>query len=40
VEKERAVREIILKGGPRMPGFQYGLTPNEVDDLVAYLKTL
>jgi len=29
-----------LKGGPRMPGFQYGLTPNEVDDLVAYLKTL
>lgn len=40
VEKERAVREVILKGGPRMPGFQYGLTPKEVDDLVAYLKTL
>ena len=39
-EKERAVREIILKGGPRMPGFQYGLTPKEIDDLIAYLKTL
>ena len=38
--KERAVREIILKGGPRMPGFQYGLTAEQQDDLVAYLKTL
>jgi len=23
-----------------MPGFQYGLEPKEVDDLIAYLKTL
>ena len=38
--KEKAVREIILKGGPRMPGFQYGLNPAQMDDLVAYLKTL
>ena len=38
--KEKAVREIILKGGPRMPGFQYGLTAEQMDDLVAYLKTL
>ena len=39
-EKEKAVREIILKGGPRMPGFQYGLTTKEIDDLIAYLKIL
>lgn len=38
--KEKAIREIILKGGPRMPGFQYGLTPAQMDDLVAYMKTL
>lgn len=38
--KEKAVRELILKGGPRMPGFQYGLTPEQMDDLTAFLKTL
>ena len=38
--KEKAVREIILKGGPRMPGFQYSFTEEQMDDLVAYLKTL
>jgi mono/diheme cytochrome c family protein len=36
----KILRGFILKGGPDMPGFQYGLEPNEVDDLVAYLKTL
>jgi mono/diheme cytochrome c family protein len=30
----------ILKGGPDMPGFQYGLESKELDDLIAYLKTL
>ena len=30
----------ILKGSPNMPGFQYGLEPKEVEDLIAYLKTL
>ncbi|OFW27401.1 MAG: hypothetical protein A3J28_16510 [Acidobacteria bacterium RIFCSPLOWO2_12_FULL_60_22] len=39
-EKEKAVREFILKGTQRMPGFQYGLASNEIDDLIAYLKTL
>ena len=39
-DKEKAVREFILKGTPRMPGFQYGLEPAEIDDLIAYLKTL
>ena len=38
--KESAFREIILKGSPRMPGFQYGLSAKEIEDLVAYLKTL
>jgi len=38
--KEKAVREIISKGGPRMPGFQFGLTAEQTDDLVAFLKPL
>lgn len=34
-----AVRDVILKGMPgRMPSWQYGLTPKEIDDLIAYLK--
>ena len=36
----KALRAYILKGGPGMPGFQYGLEPREVDDLIAFLKTL
>jgi mono/diheme cytochrome c family protein len=36
---EARVREVILKGGAQMPGFQYGLTPTEVEDIVAYMKT-
>jgi mono/diheme cytochrome c family protein len=36
----KALRGYILKGGPGMPGFQYGLEPGEVDDLIAFLKTL
>ena len=39
-EQQKTLRGFILKGGPDMPGFQYGLEPKEVDDLVAYLKTL
>lgn len=39
-DKEKVVREFILKGGPNMPGFQYGLEPKEIDDLIAFLKTL
>jgi mono/diheme cytochrome c family protein len=39
-EEEKALRQFILKGGPDMPGFQYGLEPKEMDDLVSYLKTL
>jgi mono/diheme cytochrome c family protein len=36
----KILRGFILKGGPDMPGFQYGLEPKEVDDLIAYMKTL
>jgi mono/diheme cytochrome c family protein len=36
----KILRGFILKGGPDMPGFQYGLEPKDVDDLIAYLKTL
>lgn len=40
-EQEQAMREIILNGGPTyMPGWKYGLTPKDVDDIIAYLKTL
>jgi mono/diheme cytochrome c family protein len=39
-EQLKVLRAYILKGGPGMPGFQYGLEPKEVDDLIAYLKTL
>jgi mono/diheme cytochrome c family protein len=36
----KVLRNFILKGGPDMPGFQYGLEPKDLEDLVAYLKTL
>jgi mono/diheme cytochrome c family protein len=40
-ESEAAARLIIQRGiQSRMPGFQYGLEPNEIDDIVAYLSTL
>jgi mono/diheme cytochrome c family protein len=39
-DKMKLLRGSILKGSPSMPGFQYGLVPEEVDDLIAYLKTL
>jgi len=38
--KEKGVRTVILNGSTKMPGFQYALQPKQVDDLVAYMKTL
>ncbi len=38
--KEEFVRQIILKGSAHMPGFQYILERSEIDDLMAFLKTL
>jgi mono/diheme cytochrome c family protein len=39
-DQMKVLRGFVLKGGPDMPGFQYGLDSKEVDDLIAYLKTL
>ena len=38
---ELVARTFILKGSQgKMPGFQYGLEPKEIDAILAYLKTL
>jgi len=36
----KVLRGIILKGSPNMPGFQYGLEPKQIDDVIAFLRTL
>jgi mono/diheme cytochrome c family protein len=37
---EANVREMILKGGGKMTGFEDQLTAKELDNLIAYLKSL
>src|SRR5262245_2547764 len=37
---EAAVRDKIRQGGPRMPGYQYTLKDTQIDQLIAYLKSL
>jgi mono/diheme cytochrome c family protein len=39
-DQENTVRQFILKGTPRMPGWQYTLEAKQIDDLIAFLKTL
>ena len=39
-EQENKVRDFIMKGSERMPGWQYGLRAGQIDDLIKYLKTL
>ncbi len=40
-KSEQTVRTVVLKGvQQKMPGFQYGLEPKEIDSILAYLKTL
>jgi mono/diheme cytochrome c family protein len=40
-DQEAVLRRFILNGGPTlMPAFKYGLDPKEIDDIIAYLKTL
>jgi mono/diheme cytochrome c family protein len=35
------VRSFIMQGFPNeMPGFRYGLTPKEIDELISYLRTI
>ena len=38
---EAAVKVFVQAGVPnKMPGFRYGLKPEEIDAIIAYLKTL
>jgi mono/diheme cytochrome c family protein len=39
-EQEKALRDFILKGTPDMPGWRYSFDAKDMDDLVAYLKTM
>ena len=39
-EREKTIREFIERGSLRMPGFRYSFTPQQFDELMAYLKTL
>lgn len=39
-EQMKVLKGFILKGGPDMPGFQYGLDSKEIEDLIEYLKLL
>ena len=34
------MREVIVNGTPRMPGFKYNFDPAQIDAIVAYLKTV
>jgi hypothetical protein len=35
---ESRARSAILNGTERMPGFKYGLTESEIDQIISYLK--
>ena len=35
---EDRARQAILNGTPRMPGFQYGLSKEQIDLIIGYLK--
>ena len=37
---EESIREQIERGSAKMPGFQYQLSPVEIEQVVGYLKTL
>jgi mono/diheme cytochrome c family protein len=39
-EDDDAIRQTILEGNTRMPGFQYFLQPTQVDAIIAYLRTV
>jgi mono/diheme cytochrome c family protein len=38
--QESAMREVIANGTPRMPGFKYNFTPDQIAAIAAYLKTV
>jgi mono/diheme cytochrome c family protein len=37
---EELIREYIGSGTPRMPGFRYYFQPDQINDIVAYIKTI
>ena len=39
-EDDDGMRQTILEGNTRMPGFQYFLQPAQVDAIIAYLRTV
>jgi mono/diheme cytochrome c family protein len=38
--QEALMREVVSNGTPNMPGFKYHFEPDQIDAIVAYLKTL
>jgi mono/diheme cytochrome c family protein len=38
--QDAVMREVIGNGTPNMPGFKYHFDPDQIDAIVAYLKTL
>ena len=38
--QETGMREVISNGTPRMPGFKHHFAPEQIDAIVAYLKTI
>jgi mono/diheme cytochrome c family protein len=38
--QEDVMREFISSGTPNMPGFKYHFRPDQIDAIVAYIKTL
>jgi len=38
--QDAVMREVIGNGAPNMPGFKYHFEPDQIDAIVAYLKTL
>ena len=37
---EARVRAVILVGSSRMPGWQYTLSPEQIDEVIAYMNTV
>jgi mono/diheme cytochrome c family protein len=40
IGSEDSVRQQIMKGSDRMPGYQYGLKPAQITAIIEYLKTV
>jgi len=38
--QDGVMREVISNGTPRMPGFRHHFEPQQIDAIVAYLKTI